>query len=64
VTDVAGEDDVFRLGLLSQLQHLADLLYDVTRGPDDAEEVEVVAIARAVQHLRATVDAIEDATTR
>jgi hypothetical protein len=50
--------------LLYRLQHLADLLYDVTCGPDDPEEVRVVAIARAVEHLRAAVDAIEDATTR
>src|SRR5689334_24578193 len=47
---------VLREELQHRLQHLADLLYDVTRAPDDAEQLEVVAIAGAVEHLRAAVD--------
>jgi hypothetical protein len=53
---------VLRDELQHRFQHLADLLYDVTRGPDDPEEVEVVAIASAVEHLRAAVEAIDNAT--
>jgi ABC-type hemin transport system ATPase subunit len=53
---------VLREELQHRLQHLAELLDDVTRAPDDPEQLEVVAIASAVDHLRAAVDAIEHAT--